>query len=258
MARVERSDDGEVRILTLNRPDARNAMDWPLLRELNAELEAAATKGGPRCLVLTGAGKAFCTGADIQEGALMVAALEKDPEAARADLDAWHEDMLESMRRVFRLPIPTIAMINGAAVGGGLDLSLNCDFRYAAQGAKLRGYGHLGLGPEGGSSWTLPRLVGLDRAKQFCFTGEVWRAEQASAYGMVTEVFPPERLRDATLEFAQRLAAGPTQVFGLIKELLDGTWSRSFDDTLTTEMKTSQRIQETEDHHAMMRAAGIE
>ena len=258
MANVERHDQGKVRILTLNRPSARNAMDWPLLKELLAELEAAVSgDSGVGCLVVTGAGTSFCAGADMAEGADMVAKLEEDPEGGRVALDDWHEDMLTCIRRTFALPIPTVAMINGAAVGGGLDLALACDFRYAARGAKLRGYAHLGLGPEGGGSWTLPRLIGMDRAKRFCFTGEVWLAERAQEMGMVTEVFPVEELRAATLEFAGRLAAGPTGVYGLIKELFEGSYSRTFAETLIAEKETSFRIQQTEDHQAMMRAAGI-
>ena len=257
MASVERSEDGGVRVLTLNRPESLNAMDWPMLRELITELEEAKGDRTVRCLVLTGAGKGFCTGADMQEGAEMVAALEKDEKAARADLDAWHRDMLEVIRRVFELPRPTVAMVNGAAVGGGMDLALACDFRYAAEGAKFRGFAHLGLGPEGGSSWMLPRLVGLDRAKRFCYLGEVWRAEQALEYGMLTEVVAVDRLRAETMAFAKRLADRPTQVVGLVKGVLDTTYSRSFVEALAAEHKTSLQIQETEDHLEMMRAAGI-
>ena len=258
VAIVERYDEGKVRILTLNRPSARNAMDWPLLKALLLELEAAAGgDAGVGCLVVTGAGRSFCTGADIAEGAAMVARLEEDPEGGRAALDDWHEDMLACIRRLYALPVPTVAMVNGAAVGGGLDLALACDFRYAVRDAKLRGYAHLGLGPEGGGSWTLPRLIGLDRAKQFCFTGEVLLAERAHELGMVTEVFTAQDLRAATLAFARRLAAGPTQVYGLVKDLFDGSYSRTFEETLTAEKETSTRIQQTEDHLAMMRAAGI-
>jgi 2-(1,2-epoxy-1,2-dihydrophenyl)acetyl-CoA isomerase len=232
-------------------------MDWPMLRELIAELDEAKADRAVRCLVLTGTGKGFCTGADMQEGAEMVAALEKNKKAARADLDAWHHDLLEVIRRVFEFSRPTVAMVNGAAVGGGMDLALACDFRYAVEGAKFRGFAHLGLGPEGGSSWTLPRLVGLDRAKRFCFLGEIWRAEQALEYGMLTEVVPVDRLRAETMTFAKELAARPTQVIGLMKAVLDTTYSRSFVEALSVEQKTSLQIQETEDHHEMMRAAGI-
>src|SRR5262245_43798390 len=183
MSVIRISDDGAVRTLTLDRPDQRNALNVPTIRALRVALGEAET-AAVRCLVLTGAGKAFCAGADIAEWA---------EAEARGELATfpWTSEMHGLVAAVAEFPRPTIALLNGAAVGAGLDLALACDFRFAADTARFQcAYTRMGYAPDAGGSWLLPRIIGLEQAKRFAFTGEFWSAPEALVRGLVTEVHP--------------------------------------------------------------------
>jgi 2-(1,2-epoxy-1,2-dihydrophenyl)acetyl-CoA isomerase len=244
MGVLDRSEEGNVRILTLNRPQARNAMNLEVLERLHAEL-ASAHADQVRCLLIRGEGVDFTAGGDMKE-------------AAGADAsynDRYHSLFVGVVRSLYTLPRPTIAMVQGNAVGAGLELALACDFRFVGTSAKFRvGYDKLAGPPEAIAHIVLPRLLGIDRAKRFVFTGERWSGEDAYRYGMATELFPDEKLGAETLTFAQTLAVGPTFSFGLGKELMDRSYERSLDENLDAVRAASQAAVKSEDYAEVVRA----
>ncbi len=245
---VERSDVGPVRTLTLNRPEARNALNLALLRALRAELSAAVEAPAVRCLVLTGAGKGFCAGADVKEWA------EAGPEA-EAGLSPWVGEAHALVVELAESPLPTVAVLNGAAVGAGLDLALACDFRVAADDARFAcAYTWMAYPPDVGGTWLLPRLVGLEQAKRFVYTGEFWDAQTALARGLVSEVVPRERLLEAGAELATMLASGPTVAIGHAKRLLGSSDRRTLAEQLREEALAGEACSRTGDHKEALAA----
>ena len=176
---VLKRDAAGVRTLTLNRPDRRNALDVALLEALRAALAGAAADPDVRCVVVTGAGKGFCARpADVDEWAGV--------EGAAADElgRRWEANAHALMQELFGLPKLTVALLNGAAVGAGLDLACCCDFRIASDAAKVAcAYTWIGYGPDAGGTWLYPRLIRPDAAKRLVYTGEVWDARRHCATG---------------------------------------------------------------------------
>lgn len=247
--KVLRSDDGAVRTLTLNRPEVRNALDTELLAGLLSELRDAAADPEVRCLVLTGAGKGFCAGADVK------AWVEEGPEAD-AGPSPWVELAHALVTELAAAPLPTVALLNGAAVGAGLDLALACDFRIAAAEARFAcAYTWLAYPPDAGGTWLLPRVIGLERAKRFVYTGELWDAETALANGLVSRVVPLPDLTAAGAALAAELASGPTVAIGHAKRLLDSSHSRTLPEQLREEAAAGQACSRTDDHREALAAA---
>lgn len=250
MPEVLRSDDGAVRTLTLNRPDARNALNMGLLKSLRAELKAAAEAKGIRCLVLTGAGKGFSAGADVKEWAEVAA-----KGGGGADYD-WVGEAHALVQEVAAFPVPTLALLNGTAVGAGLDMALACDFRFAAEEATfICAYTRMAYNPDAGGTWFLPRLIGLAAAKRFVYTAEPWTAAQALAAGMLTEVHPAASLAGAAQAFAAKLAAGPTVALKHDKALLETSFGRSLAEQLRAEKLAGDACGKTKDSAEAIAAA---
>jgi len=246
---LQQSDDGALRILTLDRPAQRNALNLPLLKALRAALAAAARASAVRALVLTGAGKAFCAGADIAEWAEAEA-------SGRLDSYGWTDESHSLVAELFDFAKPTVSLLNGAAVGAGLDLALACDFRYASETARFScAYTQMAYPPDAGGSWLLPRLVGLESAKRFVYTGEFWSAAEAKARGLITEIYPPERLSNAAIDFARRLAAGPTLALAEAKRLMQSANERDFRAQLAAERAAGQRCGQSADAKEALAAA---
>ena len=219
---IERSDEPFVRILTLNRPKARNALNLAMWEKLRDELSAA-TSDRVRCLVITGAGTAFCSGGDIVET------------GGDDYLERIYTLTCAVVGALYELPCPTIAMINGAVVGAGLELALACDFRCAGNNAKFRvGFTSFAAPPEAISGVMLPRLLGIERAKRFVFTNALWNAEQAYEYGLVSEVFADDQLHVQTVNLASELGKGPTGALAMGKELMNKSFERSVQQTLSS------------------------
>ena len=247
--KVLRSDDGAVRTLTLNRPEVRNALDTELLAALLSELRAAVADPEVRCLALTGAGKGFCAGADVK------AWVEEGPEADTGP-SPWVELAHALVTELAAAPLPTVALLNGAAVGAGLDLALACDFRIAAAEARFAcAYTWLAYPPDAGGTWLLPRVIGLERAKRFVYTGELWDAETALANGLVSRVVPLADLTAAGAALAAELASGPTVAIGHAKRLLDTSHSRTLAEQLREEAAAGQACSRTDDHREALAAA---
>ena len=245
---VERTDDGTVRVLRLNRPDARNALNMALIKAVRAELAAVAADN-VRCLVVTGNGKGFCAGADVKEWSEL--AKTGVPEGYD-----WVGEMHGLILDLHALETPVIAMINGAAVGAGLDMALTCDFCFAAAEAKFRcAYTWVGFNPDAGGTWLMPRLMGLEAAKRFAFTGDIWSAEQAQASGLVTEVHATADLESATMAFARQLGSGPSVAIRQTKKLMEDAAGRSLADQLKAEQAAGKICGDTADHKEALAAA---
>jgi len=240
--------DSGVRCLTMDRPDARNALNLDLIRALRAELSRAAVDR-VRCLVITGNGKAFCAGGDVVEWAEV---------EARGDSASfpWVEEMHGLILDIAGFPAPTIAWLNGAAVGAGLDMALACDFRLAADSARFQcAYTRMAICPDAGGTWLLPRAIGLEQAKRFAFTGEFWSAQEALARGLVTEMHPGDALAEACRGFAERLASGPTVAIRETKRLMEQAGAGDLRAQLAAERAASERCYATEDFKEAMAAA---
>lgn len=195
---VEITRQGPVLWARINRPDSGNACNSAVM----AGMEDWIARGGEpetRVLVLTGSGSAFCAGADLAEGTSLLG----DPPALHAFLQRGRD----MVRRLLRAPVPTIAAVNGAAFGGGLELLLACDIAVAGRSARI-GDRHLRVGqvPGWGSSVLLPRAVGPARARRMLLTGEVWTAEQAATNGLVGDVVPDAELDEVVQSVAMRIA----------------------------------------------------
>jgi 2-(1,2-epoxy-1,2-dihydrophenyl)acetyl-CoA isomerase len=198
--------------ITLNRPHRKNAFTVPMLEKWAQTLQSWRTDPEVRVIVVTGTGDAFCSGVDW--------------EATASDQDVGPYEYKQFLwEKVHRIPLtledldkPVIAAINGVAVGAGLDMALMCDLRFAASTARLsEGYIRVGLVPGDGGAYYLPRLVGIAKALELIWTGDFIDAQEAHRIGMVNRVYPPERLMEETLNFAGRLAQGPTSVIRMVK-----------------------------------------
>jgi 2-(1,2-epoxy-1,2-dihydrophenyl)acetyl-CoA isomerase len=235
--------------ITLNRPQQRNALDIPTLKALHGLLEQFNADPAVRVVVLTGTGRSFCAGADLAEWA--------EAEARGAlETYGWTETAHALMTCLHNLNKPTIAAINGTAVGAGMDLTLCCDFRLAAQSARFKaGYTSMAYSPDAGASWHLPRLIGSEQAKRLLFLDEMWGAERALATGLVSELCADEQLYAATSELAQRLAAGPTFAFAQTKQLMREGARRTLAEQLSAELAAGLLCGRSEDGAEALRAA---
>ena len=209
---VERT--GAVATLTLNRPGARNALDLAMRQEMLAALDEVEADDSVRVLILTGAGEHFCAGGDVKS------MRERRQTAAEG---RRRVQLLNTMvQRLVDFPRPTIAMVDGYAVGAGTNLALCCDLVIASDRAKFGElFNKIGLGPDGGGTWFLPRLVGLARAKELIFTGDVFDAAEAARMGLVNRVVPAAELRAVTRALAEKIAAGPPAVQRMAKHMLN-------------------------------------
>lgn len=237
-----------VRTVTLDRPEARNALNLALIRALREAMRSAVSDA-VRCLILTGNGKAFCAGGDVVEWA------EVEARGESASFP-WVDEMHGLILDVAGFPAPAIALLNGAAVGAGLDMALACDFRFAADSARFQcAYTRMAICPDAGGSWLMPRIIGLEQAKRFAFTGEFWSAPEALARGLVTEVHPAEVLAESCRAFAERLAAGPTVAIKETKRLMEQAAPRDLRAQLAAERAASERCYATADFKEAMAAA---
>ena len=241
--------EGGIAWITLNRPQQRNALDIPTLQGLHALLEQLNADPAVRVLVLSGSGKSFCAGADLTEWAAA---------EARGALETygWTETAHALMSRLHSLDKPSIAAINGSAVGAGMDLALCCDFRLAAHSARFKaGYTGMAYSPDAGASWHLPRLIGSEQAKRLLFLDELWSAERALATGLVGELCADEQLLASAAELAARLASGPTFAFAQTKTLLREGAQRSLPEQLGAELAAGLLCGRSADGAEALRAA---
>jgi enoyl-CoA hydratase/carnithine racemase len=227
--------DGPVTVLTLNRPRARNALDQALLEALSKGLHAAAEDPGARAVVLTGAGGAFCSGADLKS-TLGVGAPTFD--RIDAAIDAYHA----MIRAIVGAPKPVVGAISGGAVGFGCDLALACDLRVMSTDAYLQEkFVKIGLMPDGGGTFWLPRLVGVGRALEMMLLGEPVPAEEARALGLANRVVPAPLLREEAIKLARQLAKGPPLAYAEIKKAVRAGLGGTLDGSLELEKQGQMR-----------------
>jgi 2-(1,2-epoxy-1,2-dihydrophenyl)acetyl-CoA isomerase len=238
-------DEAGVRTLTLNRPDALNAFNEQLKAELQDALKKAERDRSVRCLVITGAGRAFSAGQDLKE--------TQDKSAAGKPLDFAAElrrNYNPIILKLRTLEIPIIASINGVAAGAGWSLALACDLRIASKAAKFAGaFSKIGLIPDSGMTFTLPRLAGLARALEIAMLGEPIAAEQALHWNLVNEVVEPDMLAARTRELAATLARGATRGLGLIKRAMNAGLINDLEHQLDYEADLQGIAGRTRDHH---------
>jgi 2-(1,2-epoxy-1,2-dihydrophenyl)acetyl-CoA isomerase len=223
----DKRSDG-VALITLNRPDSLNAMGGQLMPMLAGYLADCASDRAVRCVVLTGAGRAFCAGGDVKGMAagrdpILGGSGDSSPAAAFArGVEQLRASQRSTSHVLHTMPKPTIAMVNGHAVGAGLSLALACDIRIASDRAKLGTvFRNVGFSGDFGGSYLLQKLVGMGKARELYFTGEILPADEAFRIGMVNRVVEHDRLAAETMELASRLAAGPTLAYARMKENLN-------------------------------------
>ena len=205
-----------VQTVTLNRPEPLNAMSLGMLAELGEVVKTAERGDQVKALVLTGAGRAFSAGADIT-GFRISAPAGESWEPPRLG-DHLRTRVNPLILRIQALEKPVLAAVNGVAAGVGMSLALACDVRYAAESARfIQAFVNIGLVPDGGSTYFLPRLVGVGKALELAWTGSPVSAQEALELGIVNKVFPDAELVSATQELAARLARGPAKAIALMK-----------------------------------------
>lgn len=238
-ARIEHH--GAVAVVTLDRPLKFNALDAPSAAEVRQKLASLAKDKSTRALVLTGAGKAFCAGGDV---AAMRAAGPKVAEVFHKLTGEMHPiaKLLATMDK------PTVAAVNGVAAGGGFALALACDLRLAAPEARFKpAFSTLGVVPDTGTTWLLPRLVGPARARELLFLDEGLDAARALEWGVVNRVVEGPKLLDEAVAWAQRLADGPAFAFARTKQLLLESGTSTLDEHLRAERRWNRASAEHPD-----------
>ncbi len=222
--------ENSVAKITLNRPQVFNAINTQLGQELYDAFKRVEADAGVRAVVLTGAGKGFCSGQDLNDRVAV------DSSLRLADSVRERYNLLIAKMRA--LPVPIIAAVNGACAGAGFGLALACDLRFASTEAKFAvAFNQIGLVPDSGTSYFLPRLVGVSKALELTWSGERLTAEEAERLGIVNRVFAPEELLPATLQFAEQLANGPTLAYRLTKELMYENFSAPLSEALEREAR---------------------
>ncbi len=236
-----------VATLTFNRPEVRNAFNDVMAEEVQNALKNAERDENVRCIVLTGAGQGFCAGQDL------AALRDHSGEVSfREHLQKTYHPLVAKLRSIEK---PVIAAINGAAAGAGWGIALACDIRYASDTAKFRlAFGGIGLAPDSGTSFFLPRMIGLGRALELAYTNDVLDADGAFALGLVNKIFPSDQLLPAALELARKLAQAPTRGLGLTKRAMNHALNADLDEALDYEAHLQEIAGRTVDHHEGVQA----
>ncbi|MBL8701305.1 MAG: 2-(1,2-epoxy-1,2-dihydrophenyl)acetyl-CoA isomerase [Alphaproteobacteria bacterium] len=236
---ILRTADGPVTTITLNRPDKLNAFTAEMHAELADALDAVAASGA-RVLVLTGAGRGFCAGQDLGQ--------RRDGEAPDLGetLDRLYNPLI---RRLRAMPLPVVAAVNGVAAGAGMSLALAADIAIAARSASfMQAFARIGLVPDSGSTWLLPRLVGPARARGLAMLGERISAEQAADWGLIWQVVDDDRLAAAVTALGTRLAAAAPLAIARIKRALDLSWENTLDGQLELERLDQSELGRSDDY----------
>ncbi len=241
---VER--DGGLVTITFNRPERKNALSADNWNDLDRVLTEITFDPRDRALLVTGAGGNFSSGADLGGGGEPgISGLTGREQQAPLHEMRWIGELLN---RLHRLPKPTIAAVDGIAAGVGLGVALACDLIVASDRARFcEIFVRRGLALDGGTSWTLPHHVGLRRAKQLAYFGDMLDAQQALEWGLVNEVVPADELPTLARQWGQRLAGGPTTALGLIKRMLEEGTSNTFEQAVEGEARAQQIIVGTSD-----------
>jgi 2-(1,2-epoxy-1,2-dihydrophenyl)acetyl-CoA isomerase len=228
------STRGAVRTLTLNRPASLNSFTAVMHGELLPALDQAADDNGIRAVVVTGAGRGFCAGQDLMDPAMV----------GNVDVGAVIERFYRPLAtRVRTMPVPVIAAVNGVAAGAGANLALCCDFVVAARSASfIQAFAKIGLVPDCGGTWLLPRLVGRARALGLAMTGDKLPAEEAERIGLIWKCVDDAALADSVAALADKLALMPSKALAETRRVLDSALAMDFSDAITQEADTQREL----------------
>ena len=223
--------DGPVRTLTLNRPASLNSFTGAMHAQLRAALDDAAADAAVRCVVITGAGRGFCAGQDLTDADMLAAG------GGAPDVGAVIERLYKPLAlRIRAMPVPVIAMVNGVAAGAGANFALGCDVVVAARSASfIQAFSKIGLIPDCGGTWLLPRLVGRARAIALAMSGDKLGAEEAERIGMIWRCVDDAALVETTMALATRLAAMPSRALAETRRAIDEAMPLSYGDALSLE-----------------------
>ena len=242
MSSVLVSLEAGVLTVTLNRPDRLNAFNPEMHQLLRKALERALDDAAVRALLLTGAGRGFCAGQDLSERNVAADA----PIDLSVSLGSYYNPLV---RRLRELPKPVVCAVNGVAAGAGANIALACDLVIAARSASfVQSFSRLGLVPDSGGTWFLPRLLGTARALGVALLGDKLSAEQAEQWGLIWKVVDDEALMKEARALAASLAEGPTKGYGLIKKAFNASWGNSLDAQLDLERDLQREAGLTHDY----------
>jgi 2-(1,2-epoxy-1,2-dihydrophenyl)acetyl-CoA isomerase len=244
---IQRATDGGVVTITMNRPDVLNSCNRTMVAELTDAFAETVDDADVRCIVLTGAGRAFCAGQDLAEA---VPAEGEVPDIG--DIVQGYNQLIRVMRALEK---PIVAAVNGVAAGAGANIALACDFVVAAENASfIQAFAKIGLVPDNGGTFFLPRLVGMARATQLAMLAEKLTAQQALEWGLIYKVVPAAELPTTVRAFARMLAEQPTRGLGLTKRALNAAWDNTLDQQLALEAELQGEAGRTHDYLEGVRA----
>lgn len=244
--------DGRVVTLTLNEPETRNALSPAIVDTLVAHCHRINTDMSVSCVIVTGAGESFSSGGNVKEMRDRTGLFGGIPAEIRR---GYHHGIQKIPMAMYDLEVPVIAAVNGFAVGAGCDLSLMCDIRIAAEDAQFaESFMRVGLVSGDGGAWFLPRVVGLSRAYEMTFTGNFIKAEQAAAWGMVSQVVAKEDLLPTAQKLAKQIAAHPPHSLRMCKKLVRDSGAISLPVHLEMAASMQALVQHTEDQHEAVKA----
>lgn len=229
--------------LTLNRPERLNSFTVQMHIEVAQALADVESRSDARILVLTGAGRGFCAGQDLSDRSVAPGAAELD---LGESLDARYNPLI---RRLVALEKPVVAVVNGVAAGAGANIALAADIVLAAQSAKfIQSFANIGLVPDSGGTWTLPRLIGQARALGFALTGEPLSAEKAEGLGLIWRAIEDDQLHAEAEKLIARLASGPTKGLAATKRAIRQSWRASLNEQLDLERDLQRELGRTHDY----------
>lgn len=244
METIDYQLEGGVARITLNRPDKLNAFNGQMHKELTETLKKAKKDADVRAIVLTGAGRAFCSGQDLSD-------VEGDIDFGEI-LRKRYNPLIETLAGIEK---PVIAAVNGTAAGAGVSLALACDFRLAHEKASfVEAFINIGLVPDSGNLYFLPRIVGHAKAMELAVLGEKVRANEAKEIGLVTKVISADDWASEVSTFAERLANMPTKAIGLIKRYMRKSWESDLSEVLDHEAYAQKIAGESDDYHEGVQA----
>ena len=242
-----------VGIITMNRPESRNALTPEMVSEMGEAIEACQMPD-VRAVLLTGAGGGFCSGADLKD------LVSRQEEAGAKGLSQYLRSLADDLHRgvilaIRQLEKPVVAAVNGVAAGAGFSLALACDLRLVSSSARfLMAYANIGCTADGGSTYMLPRLVGLGKAMEIYTASQPMSAEYAREMGLVNQIIPAETFERHSLEIASRLAQGPTAAYARVKALFNASWDSSLEAQLDAETLAISQIALTQDFQEGIKA----
>jgi len=237
---------GAIGKITLNRPDKYNAFVRDMALELQKKLDECSSDETIRCIIISGSGKAFCAGQDLKEAT--------DPNSLTIE-EIVQQHYNPIIKKIREIEIPVIAAVNGVAAGAGANVALACDIVVAAKSASfIQAFSKIGLIPDSGGTYFLPRLIGIQKAAALMMTGEAVSAEKAETLGMIYAVYEDSEFETSAMKLADTISSMPTKGLGYTKKLLSQTFNNSLEDQLSLEAETQALSASSKDHQEGIKA----